>query len=339
MPDGTIPNFYIGFALGYAVKGQESWWRENPLYAPYDRDVQGWWDNAVVEAERSGVHFVAPVTRGCNPCGQINAGDACPRELTKLVEAMRRRPIAPKAALFVDTASFPVDKNLCRRGEFSLNPPYDFGDALGAGEGGWDYFWKHNIEIFYDVIPQDLLFTIHGQPVIYFWSVAPGLGFANHRGNLKRFLEFIRASVRGKVGAEPFIVLDQTWVSLDPTITARQAEGVNDWFNPLVSACTIREWGGKKFAVSVPGFSDSALSEYNRRFSRDGGKTLKDCLARIDSEKTFLTLLEGLTNVEESAGFYRSLHPDWSYPEQYLDIVGALVEKNTRWVYRRPCLK
>jgi len=52
---------------------------------------------------------------------------------------------------------------------------------------------------------------------------------------------------------------------------------------------------------------------------------LRACLTRFAQERVFLTLIEGLTNVEESAGFYRSHHPAWPYPAAYLDIVRGFV--------------
>ncbi len=316
-----------GFTMGFEVQG-ETGWAQPPLFSPFDRRDPRWWDEMLDEASLAGADFIAPVTRGCNACKGGDAGNSCPRDLNKLVAALEKRPAAgrPKVALFVDTGgAFAGHKNACKHGQMSHVPPIDLGDATGAGEGGQQAFWDMDMKIFYDVVPREHLFMVGGRPVIYFWSVAEDLGYANHKGNSSKFLAWIRARVKERLGVEPFVVLDQSWVAKDPSITPAIAEGVNDWFDPKINGCTVREWGGRRFAVSVPGFIDppGGPPKDRRVLPRAGGKTLSACLDKIRGAGTTLTLLEGLTDAVESAGYYRSKAPDWSTPDQYLDLVRA----------------
>jgi hypothetical protein len=152
-------------------------------------------------------------------------------------------------------------------------------------------------------------------------------GWFSHQGdgNLKRLVTRIREAVVEKTASVPFLLLDQTWTQLDTTLGPGEVDGVNNWFAPP-EACSVREWHGRKFGMSVPGFADPESNGLNRVIPRNGGDTLRSCLSWFASEGVFLTVLEGLTDVEESAGFYRSVEQrngqqDWSYPEQYLDIV------------------
>jgi hypothetical protein len=317
----------IGFTLGFAVRGQQSWWAQIPLLAPYDASEQSWWDGTVADAVYSNVDFVAPVTRGCSSTGGAPVGNGDPHALTGLVSSLAQYPVTNKlkVALFVDSGgAFTIQKNLDKYGTYSTSPPFDWADPTGAGDGGWKYFLDQDITPFYDTVPVQDLYLYNGQPVIYFWSVANGCGYKNQQGNLAPFLRAVKASVQAQIGMTPFIVVDQSWVQLDTTITPAEADGVDNWFDPTVSAYTINNWNDLVFGVAVPGFMDNPMSTLQRNLPRNAGQTLTNALTQIQAAGTNLTLLEGLTDVEESAGYYRSDDPDWAgNPTLYLDIVSS----------------
>src|SRR5205823_5904159 len=103
----TVPKLtgVIGFTLGFALEGRESFWEQIPKQVPYDRRDPAWWDATLDDAARAGADFVAPVTRGCNPNGPPDVGNGSPRELDKLVKSLARYSLdaKPKVALFVDS--------------------------------------------------------------------------------------------------------------------------------------------------------------------------------------------------------------------------------------------
>ncbi len=71
--------------------------------------------------------------------------------------------------------------------------------------------------------------------------------------------------------------------------------------------------------MAVPGFVDP--SNPSRRIDRRDGAALHEAFDAFDAARTRVVLLEGLTDWEECAGFYRS--DAWTHREQYLDIVRA----------------
>jgi hypothetical protein len=156
--------------------------------------------------------------------------------------------------------------------------------------------------------------------VVAFWSLSSYF-FQNQRGQASALLRDLRAKFLQRYGEDPVFIVDGTWVSEDPTITTTDAQGVNDWFDPNRNVFTYRSWGGRRWGATVPSYRDpdthpgcgAACREQLRRH----GGALRDALnAGRDAR---FTLLEGWTNVVESAGFYRSVA--WDYPNQYINLV------------------
>ena len=59
---------------------------------------------------------------------------------------------------------------------------------------------------------------------------------------------------------------------------------------------------------------------------RNDGATLRQALVAGQSARVML--LEGWTNIAESAGFYRS--ESWTYPNQYINIVREFADPESR---------
>jgi len=323
----------LGTVTGYEMNSGCPWSGncETPLYRPYNRDDPRWWDNLVEELLASRVHVVMAHGRGCyDPnTGTSGNGNMCPRLLSNLVGAINRAGAANvmRVAMFDDTGAYPGARNTF------LGLPggtrFDLSDQFS-----WDeVIWKRNIRIWFDTVPSSLWFRLDGHPVIAFWSLADAF-FSNQSGNASRLLDFLRSSFVTRYGESPIFMLDNTWISEDPTITTAHAYGVNSWFNPSISTYTYYTWNGRDYGAAVPGFRDpnntpGCGAPCREQLRRDGAALSDGLLAGYNRRARF-TLLEGWTDIAESAGYYRS--GTWRYPSQYINIVREFSDRRTKTV-------
>jgi hypothetical protein len=290
---------------------------ELPLYRPYDRDTEGWWDNLVEELIHSRVHVIMAHGRGCFDPDQGDAGNGnmCPRLLRHLVQAIDAagaRDVV-RLGMWDDTGAYPGTRNTVDN--LPADTPFDLADP-----SSWRFFWDHNMKIWFDTVPSDLWLRMNGRPVVAFWSLADAF-FANQQGNASLLLRDLRAKFIERYQEDPLFIVDQAWVAEDTTITPDDAQGVNDWFGPPGNNCTYRDWGGGRWGAAVPGFRDpnnwEGCGTPCREVPRRDGDALRDAL-NAGASATFV-LLEGFTDIAESAGYYRS--PHWRLPNLYLNII------------------
>lgn len=326
----------LGTVTGYEMNsGCPTGWNpgncETPLYRPYDRNDPRWWDNLVEELLASRVHVVMAHGRGCyDPnSGTDGNGNMCPRVLSNFVDAVNRAGAANliRVAMFDDTGAYPGARNT-----FLGLPPGTLFDL--SDQYSWDeVIWKRNIRVWFDTIPSSLWFRLEGRPVIAFWSLADAF-FSNQSGNASQLLDFLRSNFISRYGENPLFILDQAWIAEDSTITTSHAYGVNNWFDPTVNTYTYRTWDGRDFGAAVPGFRDpnnppgcgAACREQLRR----DGAALSEALQEGYNRRARFTLLEGWTDIAESAGYYRSTA--WRYPSQYLNLVREFSDRRTKTV-------
>lgn len=342
VPSGDItlePAIYDGMPILATVTGYEmnsgcpGGWNpgncETPLYRPYDRDDLRWWDNLVEELLTSRVHVVMAHGRGCyDPnTGTSGNGNMCPRVLSNLVDAINRAGVSSviRLGMFDDTGAYPGARNAFLG--LPSGTPFDLSDQYS-----WDeVIWKRNIRVWFDTIPSSLWFRLDGKPVIAFWSLADAF-FSNQAGNASRLLDFLRSSFVSRYGESPLFMLDKTWIDEDSTITTSHAYGVNTWFNPSVSNFSYYTWNGRDFGATVPGFRDPnnppGCGAGCREQLRLDGAALSNALQTGYDRRARFTLLEGWTDIAESAGYYRS--GTWRYPSQYINVVREFADRRTK---------
>jgi hypothetical protein len=290
---------------------------EEPLYRPYDRDTAGFWQNLLEELLASRVNVMLMHGRGClDPAtGDAGNGNMCPRLLRHFIAAIDRAGAADVARLgmFDDTGAYPGARNLVEGRPHDT--PFDLADHTS-----WRFFWDHNMRIWFDTVPPELWYRLDGRPIVAFWSLADAF-FANQQGNASALLRDLRARFIARYGEDPLFIVDRTWILEDSTLTPTDAQGVNDWFNPPQNNFTYFTWGGARWGAAVPSYRDPDTTPgcgvACREVLRRDGETLRAALdlglnARV-------TLLEGWTNIAESAGYYRSAV--WRLPNQYINIV------------------
>lgn len=318
---GTVTGYEMNSPCPFAAASR----CELPLYARYNRDTDEFWDILVQELLHSRVHVVMAHGRGCyDPSsGDSGNGNMCPRLLTRLVAAIDRAGARSvmRLAMFDDTGAYQGTRN-----SVESRPPttrFDISDHTS-----WRFFWDHNMRIWFDTIPKELWFRLDGKPVVAFWTLSSYF-FSGQKGHASLLLRELKRLFRDRYGEEPAFILDSSWVQEDPTITTTDAAGVNDWFDPSKKNFTYHAWNGARWGATVPGFRDpdtvpgcgAACREYGRR----DGAALREAFTAGATAK--FILLEGWTDIAESAGYYRSAA--WSFPNQYLELVRQTADPTT----------
>jgi len=317
VPAGAILGTVTGYELSSGCPLPSPNFCESPIYTSYDRNTPAWWDILVDEHLLSRVNVVMAHGRGCfDPnTGTDGNGNMCPRLLANLVAAVDRAGAGDvyRVGMWDDTGAYPGARNRVDR--LPDGTAFDLADRTS-----WRFFWDYNMRIWHDTIPSRLWYRLDGRPVVAFWSLASAF-FSHQQGNASLLLRDLRAKFQARYGEDPVFIVDQTWTQLDTTITTGDAQGMNAWFVPPGNNFTYRNWGGASWGALVPGFRDAqtlpGCGAACREVPRRDGQALRDALAAGASAR--FSLLEGWTDIFESAGYYRSAA--WRFPNQYIDIV------------------
>ena len=114
------------------------------------------------QARDAGLGWLTPVCWGAG-------SNADPASLGPLVSAINR--VAPnlKIALFDDTTSEVLRKNLAKGRGWTLTEQFDLNDLAGRGEGGLAYFYEQQWQRFFQTVPARNRLTVDGRPVVFMW--------------------------------------------------------------------------------------------------------------------------------------------------------------------------
>lgn len=289
---------------------------ERPIYnaAVIERNNDDYWNRLVDELLLSRVNVVMLHGRGCSDLvsGMGGAGDECPRWLTKFVSAVQRAGAQDviKVGMWDDTGSYPNSAGVSR---------LDL-----SNHANWSYFWDHNIKIWFDTLPKSMWYLMDGKPVIAEWSGSSAF-FSHQQGNMSAMINWLKSQFKARYGLDPAFILQKNWSENDSTITPTQATGEHDWFTPKSdiesSNHSYYSYNGAIWGATVPGFRDRGTLPGCgipcREVTRRNGASLDSALAQGANAK--FILLEGWSDMAESAGYYRSAK--WRYPTQYINIV------------------
>ena len=291
--EGCDEGPYNSFKPGESLREDRC---DRPLFSPWDRDKQAWWNVMVEEMDYSNIRIVAAHNRGCSTSvltEEHGSGDMCPNQLRKLVTAIQSRRSSLKVAMFDDSPT--------------LGAEFDWGQTTH-----WEtYLWDRRWRLFFRAIPAEIIATerleTYGRPLIFIWH--PG-GY-NHQGNLSRALDWLRMQIQNEFKlANPFIMVLDSFYRADSTLEGH-VDGVYSWFDPSSGQATLSppNFPGPRGATVVPGFRHPSNAPgcggSCSELPRFHGHQL---IAALEGQKnTELVLLEGWTNIIESAGYYRSL--------------------------------
>ncbi|HEY4019781.1 MAG TPA: DUF5010 domain-containing protein [Pseudonocardiaceae bacterium] len=297
-----------------------------PMYQANTGTSQFWLDY-VEELVFAGVDFVAVDTRGYIPGSSVPNEGGDPRELTQLVNAINTAGAAGKLkiAAFDDTpASMTDKKNQIKHGTGGYSPPFDMGDKTGAGEGGYQYLWDNDLKAFYQAVPDNMLYKVNGQALVYLWS-DNSFAFTNQgNGNSANMLKYVRSQAQSTFHENPYFVVDQSWVRNDSAVSSA-ANGADGWFGVPNPTYTNQSFNGNNYGATVPGFH-FVNSTTNMIIDPNHGNTLVSNLQNTVGNGDLITLVEGFTDWQEGASLWRTENAPYGttqrdFPGQDLSIL------------------
>jgi hypothetical protein len=288
-----------------------SWWYQalppQTIDSPtiqWDARTPAWWDAMVGQAVYARLGWLAAASWGLDTT-------ADPAMLDPLLRAIDANGGGLKVALFDDTTSEVLRKNLARHGTWSLTPRFDLADLEGAGEGGLQYFYDQQWQRYFATIPDRYRLKINGRPVVFMWH--GGAEWYANQSALHSLLDALRAATRRDFGVDPFIIPEESWRRLDPSA---RPDATYDWFEPARSHWTLSTFGGIAVGHVIPGFHCLICDPPHPIVERQNGDLLRAGLTTV-APRSDLVLLEGLVNVDENAEFVETL----TWGRVYLDIV------------------
>ncbi|MDX6355700.1 MAG: hypothetical protein QOF98_2603 [Streptomyces sp.] len=298
-----------------------------PLYQVGTAGTTKFWDDEVEQLVTAGVSFVAVDTRGYKPGSAIPNEGGDPRELTQLVDAINRGGYAGKLkiAAFDDTpASMTDKKNQVKHNAGGYTPLFDMGDKTGAGEGGYQYLWDNDLKAYFQAVPDNMLYKVNGQALVYLWS-DNAFAFANQaNGNSAAMLSYVRSQAQSTFGENPYFNVDQSWVKNDSAVSS-VANAQNSWFGVPSPTYTNTTLNGVTTGATVPSFHFVAGTS-NMIIDPNHGTTLVNNLEATVDAGDSITLVEGFTDWQEGAALWRTENQPYSttgrdYPSQDLNIM------------------
>jgi hypothetical protein len=272
-----------------------SWWYQalppQTIYPPtiaWDARQQKWWNAIVRQASDAGLGWLAAACWG-------EGSPADPAMLQPLLRAIDANGGRMKIALFDDTTSEVLRKNLAVHGEWVLSPRFDLADIEGRGEGGFKYYYDQQWKRFFATVPDKYRLKIDGRPVIFTWL--GGFEWYSNQRSFHTMIDKLREATRRDFGVDPFLIPEESWLRLDADL---RPDAVYDWFEPGRNYGTLTEYAGVHVGHLVPGYDCRLCDPPGPLIERQDGEVFRSALEAI-APRSDLVLIEGFVNVDENA--------------------------------------
>lgn len=276
------------------------------IYPPtinWNINDQAWWNQVVAQAREAGLGWFA-----VNAWGE--GTDADPLFLSELITAINAHDGQLKLALFDDTTSEVLRKNLARGHGWSLSPPFDLADSNGVGEGGWFYFYDQQWKRYFQAVPDQYRLKVNGRPVVFMWH--GGAEWYTNHSAFSDMIAALRAAVQSDFGVDPYIIAEESWRGLDADVAL---DTVYDWFEPNVKPVTMTGINGVTVSNIIPGYDGSLFNPPRAVQDRQGGALYDWNMDQIASWAD-LVMIESIVNVEENAHLIETT----TWGRQYLEL-------------------
>lgn len=328
-------------------------WYSWPMYGDYDRRTNRWWDILVDELVAARVDTCMFHCRGTqNFVSSIDdrkygGGNNEGRYLQKLVEAINRSPHAQNT---IRVSCF--FENGATANDFKKK----FGYFPTIGDRAFiDYTFSDWLAPWFDAVPDSYLYKINGRPIIKFYAGKPGGVISTDEWNTH--LGRLRSLFLARHNLDPLFIMAKEHVTSFSNNWHAQAWGVTDWMSwngPLsvVYSFASQNWGcfsssSKKRIDTVwlndwdpvtnSGYIPPAGTYGDFYYGNaahqprlvNGQPVLRTTLNNQNSNNCVISLEEGFTNIAEGNAIFRSHHPEWQFPNQYLGIMREFADKQT----------
>lgn len=335
---------FTSYDIAEAVAVQPA--RETPLFTKYESSTTSYWDNLVAEQIQARVPVVMFPSHGAFTTDDNDLSGPSPmnpRQLSRWIAALERAGATDQflTACHLDLLSM-ADVSNHLHGKASGSEM-----DLALSSDWTDVFFARGIQPMFDTIPESYWFRHDGHPLIQMGEML-GTSFKNEAGNLSKLLSAVADAFHAAYGAYPAFVLDPSWVSADAGVTSnRYVLGQNRLLRTPSPSQSFSTFQGLTFGTIVPGYADPAYYEQSgpefhnpqlmipRKTVDSAGTqviTLVTGLAAAVQKQAYFTVLQDFTGVKFWEGFYRSNHPDWSTPNEYLNLVRRYADPKTSFV-------
>ncbi|MDR0413477.1 MAG: DUF5010 domain-containing protein [Dysgonamonadaceae bacterium] len=263
--------------------------------------------------------------------------------LTYVIDAIRRNPYARdqiKIAYFADNAPF----NLAIR------------QYLGVEQLVWgnpehqEFIYNYAVKKFYQTVPRELLFfTPDGKTPMQWWTANSHVSYPSCGYELKEFLEYMVRKVKEDFDLDLALILSTTFFDRDPRTRdiAWGAQGWFSWSNTNVRT-EIQTLHGKKFAFALNGgrkpMKDNVLNDWDPLTNHgtfygddthvvanypDGTPKMRQVYVDGHAQNAEWIVLEAWGDWREGSTWYRSHHPEYAFPNQYISLVREFADRNS----------
>jgi hypothetical protein len=272
------------------------------------------------------------------------------RLLRKLVEAINRSVYAKdnlKLAYFLDNAAvFLAYKEAYK----AQGKKFDWGELESQ-----EFMWNYAIKQWYENVPRDMLFLTEDNRVpIQFWTANAEYDYNTQSNKIVEFLTYIRTKMRETFQLEPAFILSKDFFSRDSRVDNSIAWGVQAWFawNNVTNRISMETFDGKKFAFAFNGGRMPMAERMDRDWdpetntgtwlqpgkaedfhvsalNPDGTPRIRPIFEQAIAENAEWVVLESWSDWPEGSTFYRSDHPEYRFPNQYMALVREFADRDS----------
>lgn len=273
---------------------------------------------------------------------QTGPGGAPCAGLKLMVDAIQRNPYARdqiKVAYFADNAPF----HLAVKKYLGV-------DLIWGKKEHQEFIWNYAIKKFYQTVPREMLyFTPDGKVPMQWWTANSHLTYPTCGYEIKEFFEFMVKKMKDEFNLDAALILSTTFFDRDPR-TKEIAWGVQGWFSwrNMDVRTEILEQNGKKFAFAFNGgrmpMKDCILNDWNPQTNKgtwrkedahiianydNGIPKIRKVYEDGHAQGAQWLVLEAWGDWREGSTWYRSHHPEYEFPNQYIALTREFADRNS----------
>ncbi len=258
-----------------------------------------------------------------------------------LVDGIQRNPYVRgqmKIAYFADNATFHLGIK-----------KYLGVDLVWGNPEHQEFIWNYSIKKFYREIPREMLFfTQDGKVPMQWWSANSHLTYPDCGYQLKEFFEFIALKMKEEFDLDVAFILGTSFFDRDSRLNDL-AWGIQGWYSWRNDVRTeIRDFKDKKFAFAFNGgrmpMKDCFLNDWDPETNQgtwkkddvhitsndtDGTPRMRQVYVDGHAQQAEWVVLEAWGDWREGSTWYRSHHPEYAFPNQYIALVREFADRNS----------